>query len=542
MLTIRHSRIRTQLIFLLSTVIVLFVLATVVAYMALERAKSSFSGFIEQDQRVLLNYTELYANGLQMGQALRNIILDPANPKAYQNFDKAAQTMDKLLKDTSELVQNDVSQAAAMDGITERRERQKWFQKEIRGLVESSQIDAAKDVLNAKETPTWREIRQALLDLISAQKDRIKAREVEVQASANRAQAISLGLTLLAAVIGIALGVLILGNILGHLGRLRDSMALLASGEGDLTRRLPVTGDTELGQIASLFNAFMDGLQGLVNDIKSKAGMLDGLSSNLAASSSGLRQGTHEQAHAVNATVAAVGQMTTRIAAVAEGSEEIMQVSRESARYSEEARAKMDELGRVMNSVQQAVHGMSGSVNQFLASTQSITGATQHVKDIADQINLLALNAAIEAARAGEQGRGFAVVADEVRKLAEKTALYANEISQVTSELGARSAQVEAAIHEGEKALQASSECSANAGEIMGKAHASVTRATQGVEGVVASTREQSAVSGQITGNIDRLAHVATGTEQAISEADRVVQDMRAVADALSAMVARFKS
>lgn len=542
MIHIGQSRIRTQLIFLLSVVIALFLVASLVSYLALDRAKTAFTGFIEQDQRLLLNYTELYANGLQMGQALRNIILDPANTKAYQNFDKATEAMDSLLKETRELTRANSAQTPALTGIVERRDLQKGYQKEIKGLVEAGQIEAAKEMLNTKETPVWREIRQGLLDLIKAQKGRIKDEEAAVRSRANEAQNISLGLSLLAAGVGIVLGLLILGNILVHLRRLGDSMAALSSGDADLTRRLPVEGDNELGRIAASFNVFMDGLRDMVNDIKGKAGRLDGLSASLAISSSGLRQGTHEQANAVNSTAAAVEEMTASIASVADGSERIMHVSQESARYSEEARGKMDDLGRVMLGVQEAVRGMSGSVNQFLESTQSIIGATQHVKDIADQINLLALNAAIEAARAGEQGRGFAVVADEVRKLAEKTALYANEISKVTTELGSRSSQVEAAIRDGEAALVASSECSASVGDIIDKSHASVVQAAHGVEGVVEATREQSKASADIARNIERLANTASGTEHAIGQADEAVREMHAVADALNAMVARFKS
>lgn len=541
MLSFQQSRIRTQLIFLLTGVIGLFLVAAVVSYLALNRSKSAFAEFIEQDQHLLLNYTELYANGLQMGQALRNIILDPENPKAYQNFDKAAKDMDALLDETLPLAQG-ADQKAALAAIADWRNQQKGLQSEILDLVKTAQIDAAKATLNAKETPVWRQIKQALLDQIKAQKTHIESKELTVRGSADHAQSINLILSLVAVLVGVVLGVLILGNIVAKLRLLSGSMEALASGDGDLTARLPAAGTNELGCISAAFNKFMDGLQAMVNDIKSKAQQLDGLSANLAVASRDLRQGTHEQAGAVASTAAAIDQMTASIASVADGSEQIMHVSQESAHYSEEARAKMGELGSAMQMVQGAVQGMSGSVNQFLESTQSIIGATQHVKDIADQINLLALNAAIEAARAGEQGRGFAVVADEVRKLAEKTALYANEISKVTTELGTRSTLVEASIRQGESALQASSACSESASEIIGKAFDAVNQAARGVEGVVASTREQSLASSQIAQNIERLADVASGTEHAIQRSDDTVQHMRALADALNAIVSRFRS
>ena len=86
----RQRRIRTQLIFLLTSVIGLFLLAAVVSYLAINQSKQALSEFISKDEPLLLNYTELYANGLQMGQALRNIILDPANPKAFSSWPDGA--------------------------------------------------------------------------------------------------------------------------------------------------------------------------------------------------------------------------------------------------------------------------------------------------------------------------------------------------------------------------------------------------------------------------------------------------------------------
>jgi methyl-accepting chemotaxis protein len=541
MLNLRSISIRAQLVILLSAVIGLFLVATVVSHQALDRSKESFTRFIQHDQQLLLNYTELYANGLQMGQALRNIILDPGNAKAYENFDKASKEMDNLLKATPSLAAERSESRSALEAIAGLRDQQRGLQSDIRTKVQTGLSEEAKQLLNEKETPVWRKIRQALLDQIKVQKERIKAEETSVREGAARAQWISLGLSLAAVITGIVLGLLVLGNIMRRLAILNTSMANLAKGDADLTLRLPVEGDSELARIADAFNRFMDGLQGLVAQIKGKAGSLNELSVRLADSSARMRTASSEHSGAVASTAAAVEEMSATIASVADGSERIKLVSQESARYSEDARDKMAELAGAMTSVQNAVRGMSGSVGKFLESTQSIIGATQHVKDIADQINLLALNAAIEAARAGEQGRGFAVVADEVRKLAEKTALYANEISQVTNELSQRSAQVEASIHEGEQALQTSSACSASAAGTIDKAHGAVLLATKGVEEIVASTREQSLASGQIAANVERLADVAARTDQAITDSDDSIRAMRQLADTLNGDVAHFR-
>ena len=542
MLNLRQFKVRSQLIFLLAAVFTLFLVSAFVSYQALNRAKAEFNTFISQDQKLLLNYTELYANGLQMGQALRNIILDPANQKAYQNFEKAGKDMDTLLGDTSELVKGNAAHSEVIGKIGQLRAKQKGLQTAIQDQIKNGQIEEAKIQLNKDETPTWREMKQVLVDSIKNQKGAIEAREKEMQASTTRAQQITLVLSALAVVVGLAIAWAIVANILHQINLLGSSLEALAQGEGDLTARLNVEGDNELCRVSAAFNTFMGNLQTMVSDIKANAAQLHDLSTNLSQSSSSLRAVSTEQTGALTSTAAAVDEMTSSIASVADGAERVKEISAQSADYSDKGLSMMGQLSGAMSGVQQAVHEMAGSVGQFLNSTQSIIGATQHVKDIAEQINLLALNAAIEAARAGEQGRGFAVVADEVRKLAEKTAQYANEINKVTSELESNSSQVEATIRKGESALEESSKRSGEVSSIVEQAHSAVLGARQGVDEITASVKEQSQASSSIAENLNRVADFAVRTENAIEQSDRTVQELRNLADSLYNTVSRFKS
>ena len=541
MLNLRQFKVRSQLIFLLAAVFTLFLVSAFVSYQALNRAKAEFNTFISQDQKLLLNYTELYANGLQMGQALRNIILDPANQKAYQNFEKAGKDMDTLLGDTSELVKGNAAHSEVIGKIGQLRAKQKGLQTAIQDQIKNGQIEEAKIQLNKDETPTWREMKQVLVDSIKNQKGAIEAREKEMQASTTRAQQITLVLSALAVVVGLAIAWAIVANILHQINLLGSSLEALAQGEGDLTARLNVEGDNELCRVSAAFNTFMGNLQTMVSDIKANAAQLHDLSTNLSQSSSSLRAVSTEQTGALTSTAAAVDEMTSSIASVADGAERVKEISAQSADYSDKGLSMMGQLSGAMSGVQQAVHEMAGSVGQFLNSTQSIIGATQHVKDIAEQINLLALNAAIEAARAGEQGRGFAVVADEVRKLAEKTAQYANEINKVTSELESNSSQVEATIRKGESALEESSKRSGEVSSIVEQAHSAVLGARQGVDEITASVKEQSQASSSIAENLNRVADFAVRTENAIEQSDRTVQELRDLADNLHSSVSRFR-
>lgn len=541
MLSLRKYRIRTQLIILLSAVTGLFLLSLMVSHQALNKAKGEFTQFIKYDQKVLLNFTELYANGLQMGQALRNIILDPANPKAYDNFQKASGAMDKLIIETSNMVAAYESIAKVMQKIASLRAQQAAIQKQILAVVKTGDIAMAVSILNKSETPVWREIRQGLLDLIKEQKEAIEAKEVAVQASSEKAQSISLLLTAMAVLVGLGIAFAIIANILKQLNVLGTSIEALAVGESDLTVRLDVQGDNELCRISGAFNRFVGGMQSMVGGIKTNADQLHSLSNQLARTAGSMRGASEQQSTAVTSTAAATEEMSASIASVSDSAVRVKQISERSADYSEQGLARMNQLATAMASVQLAVQGMANSVGQFLESTQSIVGATEHVKDIADQINLLALNAAIEAARAGEQGRGFAVVADEVRKLAEKTSQYANEISRVTAGLKSQSSQVEVAIQEGEQSLLEGTRRSQEVTGIVQQAHQAVLDARQGIEEISASIREQSQAGQQISLNVERLSDVAHSTEAAIAQSDETMRRMQSLADELHGTVSRFR-
>ena len=194
-----------------------------------------------------------------------------------------------------------------------------------------------------------------------------------------------------------------------------------------------------------------------------------------------------------------------------------------------------------IDKVKSAVDAIAQHVNDFISKTNSITSMTSQVREIADQTNLLALNAAIEAARAGEQGRGFAVVADEVRKLAERSSQSAGEIATVTEELNGQSSQVVRSIEEGLLALHSSQQFVRSVGDTLGKASASVRQASEGVEQVAASVREQQSASADIARHVEAIAHMAEENDAASKETASASSQIDALARSLRDAVIRFQ-
>jgi methyl-accepting chemotaxis protein len=322
---------------------------------------------------------------------------------------------------------------------------------------------------------------------------------------------------------------------------LTNGLRDIATGEGDLTRRLDIKGQDEVGQAATVFNQVMENFSSLVRQVSQSATEVSAKAHSLAQSASQVADGSHQQNEKSLTAASAVEQMVSSIAAISQSAEHVQQQSQESLKRSEEGNKSLSHLLDEMNNVEQTVKVMAESVNEFVRNTDAINKMTQEVKDIAEQTNLLALNAAIEAARAGEQGRGFAVVADEVRKLAEKSSRSASEIDAITETLSAQSVNVRKAIEEGLGHLTSSQASVSNVADILQAANGSVSEVGHGLDAIAAATDEQRRVSGEVADNIEAIAAMARDNNDAVEQTAAAAQSLESLADSLQNTVGRFK-
>jgi methyl-accepting chemotaxis protein len=317
-------------------------------------------------------------------------------------------------------------------------------------------------------------------------------------------------------------------------------LSSIASGEGDLTHRLPVHGQDEIGQAAESFNKMMDKFSGLVRHVGESANRVSKAARLLSESALSVAAGSQKQDERSSAAVAAVDQMTNSITTVANSTERVHEQSRESLARSDEGNQSLTRLIGSMSQVESTVQQIAEAVNQFVSNAESITSITSEVKDIADQTNLLALNAAIEAARAGEQGRGFAVVADEVRKLAEKSSASASEIDAITRTLSQQSEAVRRSINDGLAHISASRESVETVSAVLEAASGSVTQVGLGMDDIAGATVEQRRMSSDVANNIESIADMARENNAAITRTAAAAKELEALAENLQLAVSRF--
>ena len=336
----------------------------------------------------------------------------------------------------------------------------------------------------------------------------------------------------------------VIGWLIGFATRSSHELQLamqVMQADGDLSKRVVVRSQDEIGKTAQAFNGLAGNFQEIVTQVGKHASQVASAAHSLAQDAEQLAQGSRQQSDTAKTTSSEVDRVSSSIAQIATSVGSVTKLSGESMECANRGQKNLQEMMQELESVEHAVNETSAAVAEFIRSTQDITSMTRQVRDIADQTNLLALNAAIEAARAGEQGRGFAVVADEVRKLAEKSAKSATQIDTVTQSLGVQSEQVEKTVQRGLSALQSSQAHIREVSDVLTEANVSVAGVNRGLEEIAGSINTQRDASQQISGNVERIAKMASQSNEVIVRTAEAVKSMEQLSEDLARTVGRFK-
>ena len=325
------------------------------------------------------------------------------------------------------------------------------------------------------------------------------------------------------------------------LDRLVNSLKEIATGNGDLTKRLNLNRGDEIGALSHWFDTFVDGMNKLIVQIGRVTHEVAGASTEIAAASEEMAAGLSRQQDQAARVSAAVEEMTASVGEVAQ---------KAGAASSAAGASRQDSLGGsdVVEQTVTEIKAIADQVSQSAAAVSTLGKKSEEIgqiikviNDIADQTNLLALNAAIEAARAGEHGRGFAVVADEVRKLAERTTKATEEVSTSIREIQEQTVNAVERIQAGSARMDHGVELANSAGQALGR----ISQSSEGLAGMISSIAaaadQQSAASGDIAKSIEQMAAVTRESAQGAGQASEAASLLSQQAEKLRELVGRFQ-
>ncbi|GIZ12006.1 chemotaxis transducer [Pseudomonas sp. NCCP-436] len=370
-----------------------------------------------------------------------------------------------------------------------------------------------------------------------------RATELGIQLDQRRASdsLTALLLGLVAVIIGLLLMWLtargVTRPILGVAAMLKD----IASGEGDLTRRLQYARQDELGELAGWFNRFLDKLQPIIADVKSSVIDARSTADQAAAIASQTSAGMQQQYREVDQVATAFQEMSAtaqdvahNAAQAAEAARHADQASREGQQVIGRTTSTIELLANEMNVAMQEVEGLA-------SSSEQIGSVLEVIRAIAEQTNLLALNAAIEAARAGEAGRGFAVVADEVRNLAKRTQDSVEEIRQVIEGLQSGTREVVSTMHSSHRQAQGSVEQVQEAVASLQRISQAVSLITDMNLQIASAAEEQSSVAEEINRNVASIRDVTESISRQAEESAQVSQNLNRLANHQQGLMDQFR-
>ncbi|GLQ75624.1 methyl-accepting chemotaxis protein [Vibrio penaeicida] len=346
---------------------------------------------------------------------------------------------------------------------------------------------------------------------------------------------------IICAVVIIGISVALLHIAFKPLQNLKSVVADLSKGSGDLTQRLDVVSQDEIGQISHSINLFIEKLQKMFVEVSQSSHSIDTAVSQINSQTESNLQTLNNHNIETEQAITAINEMSATAESIAQNASDAAKLTEHTSANAEESKEIVSQAVNSVSALVDEVSSMSQSIGTMSADTKQISTVLQVIGEIAEQTNLLALNAAIEAARAGEQGRGFAVVADEVRALAARTQDSTSQINEMLSKLRNATDNVVSAMESTRNSCENTAENTNKVMDSLNQVTDSVIEINELNALMATSADQQSQVTEEVNRNMVAIQQIVHQLNDNASQANTVNQALDSTSSGLNKVVGRFK-
>ncbi|MCX9102138.1 methyl-accepting chemotaxis protein [Bacillus anthracis] len=479
-------------------------------------------------------------------------------------------SMSKLLEDKKEqLLSNPNISQSVKDTMESGSTWRKFIEEKVFPLAKEQKWEEAVQVAYAENGTVYKVIG----DFTNYSNEQAKLRDQSIkkidQSSLQIEYVVFLSLVI-CIIVAIILAWWFSGKLVKPIQQIDSKLKELSSQEGDLTARLQVNSNDEIGTIATSFNKMLENLQHIINRVQKTSVEVQNASENMLektnisreatlkvqSSMSNLNESIQSQASSMEESSTAMDDMAVSVQRIAESATSVTELAVATSEQANDGSSVIQKSVSQMTTIHDAVNATSEVVERLITHTKYIDTAVQSISNIAEQTNLLALNASIEAARAGEQGKGFAVVADEVRKLAEQSKTAATDINQLLHQIQQDTETASSMMSQGRSEAFEGIHVIREAGNSFTTIVEQVNKVSTQMQDISATAEEMAASAEEMNASLNNIASISTevssetaataqSAEQKVitmNEMTQTAKQMKQTVEELDQLVSHFKT
>lgn len=492
---------------------------------------------------------ELVANVLQLQKSWLNVTSSLRGYVAFRNDTMADMTESYL--DLMETLNDKITRQQAVEltfeeeeGVEKVKELYEKYREHymvLKGIHQGDKWRMDTWLMQTKVAPIFTELQQQLVSASDKALSEMTHESENLLSSSLNNIIILLALSFAGQLVGMMVSGRVTDSVVKPVQEIASAMKDISMGEGDLTRRLPVNSQDEIGALAGYFNEFVIKIHIMLTEVAHTVEQLEVSSNKLLGITQQAKEGTQRQLSSTGLLSTSMIDMTSKSKSVEDHSQNTSRATQQAADRVKEGGEKVNSTANEIQKLSQGMVAMTDSVEQLRADSESIGTVVNVIREIAEQTNLLSLNAAIEAARAGEHGRGFAVVADEVRNLAQRTQQSTVQIGQIIDKIRKATLATVTVVENGQEAAKSSCDAISATKKTLEPVTILMDDISKMSEQMSSAAHAQSLLAQEINQNISQIHSVTEDAALGAENTEKAGHDLQGLADKLEKLVHQFK-